>query len=493
MTLKRKMILFLTLILLIVGGVSAAEILQQDECLVAVDEVIEGNLYVLCRDLQIDGTVKGNLIGAAFTATINGTVEKNIYLLGGRAEMRGTLGSDLHFAGVALNVKPESELLNTDLLVVGLSGTVDADTVIPGGIVAVGYQMVINGQVGQNVDFWGSALRIAGDIGGDVDASVGDSQSQDVASQLQTLLLPLQFDVTLVNPGLVMAEDSTISGSLSYQAASSAELNGTITDGVSFVPVITSTSLLDLGEQQDAATAFNQYLSQAFREFTTLGLIGLIGLILIPELIQRPIRTLRRQPITSLGVGLLTFILSFPVVLIALFLSLILILLLALLRLDGVIVAGGIILGIVNIGGTSLFYFVAIFISRMVLAVALGRLLVHQIMRINTPRSWFISLGVGVLLLALVASLPVIGWVFNAFAVFLGLGAILTVTQAEIRAFRDLSFTTAPVYYPDTDVATITMPPPMLEERVKAPGMENLPEGFDFTWLQNKDDSDENE
>lgn len=492
MTLKRKIIILLTLIGLIVGGVSAAEILQQDECVVGVDEVIEGNLYVLCRDLQIDGIVRGNVIGAAFTATINGTVEKNIYLLGGRAEMRGTLGSDLHFAGVALNVKPESELLNTDLLVVGLSGTVDADTVLPGGIVAVGYQLVVNGDVGQNVDFWGSALRIAGDIGGNVDASVGDSQSQDVASQLQTLLLPLQFDVHLVNPGLIVSENSTINGSLSYQAASSAELNGTINDGVSYIPVITSTSLLDLAEQQDAATAFNQYLTQAFREFTTLGLIGLIGMILIPEVVQRPIRTLRRQPITSLGVGLLTFILSFPVVLIVLFLSLMVILLLALLRLDGVIVAGGIILGIFNIGGTSLFYFVAIFISRMVLAVALGRFLVHRIMRINTPRSWFISLGVGVLLLALIASLPVIGWVFNAFAVFLGLGAILTVTQAEIRAFRDLSFNAAPpVYYPDTDVTTITMPPPMLEERVKSPGMDNLPDGFDFTWLQNDEEGDE--
>ncbi|HEX2621254.1 MAG TPA: hypothetical protein VHL11_13935, partial [Phototrophicaceae bacterium] len=261
-------------------------------------------------------------------------------------------------------------------------------------------------------------------------------------------------------------------------------IKGSIKESVEYIPIISGTSLLNPVESQDAATAFSQYLNQAFREFTTLGLIGLVALILIPQVIQRPIRTLRRQPLTSLGVGLLTFILSFPVVLIILFLSLILILLLGLLRLDGVIVAGGIILGIVNIGGTSLFYFVAIFISRMIMAIALGRFLLHRSMPLNTPRAWFFSLGVGVLSLALVASLPGIGWVINAFAVFLGLGAILTVAQAELRSLRDYSVSTSAVYYTPDESTTITMPPPMLEERVKEPGMENLPEGFDIDWFQ---------
>lgn len=474
------------LFLLIVGGVSASEILRQDECLVPPGIVIEGNLYVLCRDLNIEGTVRGNVIGAAYTTTITGTIEKNIYLLGGKADINGTIDNDIHFAGLVLNTLPDLVLPNGDLFAAALSITNQAGSQVSGGLVSIGYQLVIDGTVTGDVEFWGSALRIGGTVAGDVQASVGDSQSVDVASQLQTLLLPLQFNARLIDPGLQVPEGGSVAGTLRYQAPHTGEISGNVETGIEFDPLITSTALLIPGETEDATTAFRVYLSQVLTQVLTLGLIGLLGLLLVPDLVQRPIRTLRRQPVSSLGVGVLTFVLSFPVVLIALLFSLLLILILSLLRLDGVIIAGGMLLGIVNIGGTSLFYFVAIYISRMILAIALGRLLIHRVIPVMTPRSWFISLAVGVVVLALVGSLPTVGLLFSALAMFLGLGAILTVIQAELRSLRDAPTLAAPVYYPGTTSRTpmVVTLPPVLQDHNASPGMDNLPDGFDLDWFQ---------
>lgn len=52
----------------------------------------------------------------------------------------------------------------------------DAGTSIPGNIAAAGYQLVLNGDVGGEVNFWGSGLAINAAVGGDVDAVVGDLQ-----------------------------------------------------------------------------------------------------------------------------------------------------------------------------------------------------------------------------------------------------------------------------------------------------------------------------
>ncbi len=493
----RKRLWLLILLLLIAGGVSATDIIQQEICTIPAERVVEGNLYVLCRQLMIEGVVQGNVIGLAYLAEIHGRVDKNIYLAGGELDIHGTVGDDIHFGGLALNIESSSDLLDSDVFLLGLSGSIRAATQVTGQIVALGYQLAVDGNVTEGIEFWGSALKIAGEVAGNVDASVGDATSQNVASQLETFLLPLQLNIELIDPGLRVEEPASIGGVLTYRAPSQGEILAEMETPPVFIPNITNSAFLELMEQQDTQRAVGIYINQVIREFTTLGLLGLVSLVLIPGFVKRPIRAVRRQPISSFGVGLLSFILSFPIVLVVLILSLLVILILALLRLDGVIVAGGIILGIVNIGGTSLFYFIAIFISRMIMAVALGRLLVSGFMPLNTTRSWYISLGIGVFILALLASLPQVGWIVNALAIFFGLGAILTVIQAEFRTMGDESQRPAPVYYPTGTASTtasvltaatpaattVRMPVPLLEERASNPGMDNLPPGFDFDWF----------
>jgi hypothetical protein len=102
-----------------------------------------------------------------------------------------------------------------------------------------------------------------------------------------------------------------------------------------------------------------------------------------------------------------------------------------------------------------------------------------------------------VLLLALVSSLPLIGWVFNAGALFLGLGAILTMFLERVRTLRETLPTTPPLAYESVATAPsateILLPPPSatVPATTDVPalpplggtGTDNLPEGFDWRFF----------
>ena len=92
---------------------------------------------------------------------------------------------------------------------------------------------------------------------------------------------------------------------------------------------------------------------------------------------------------------------------------------------------GAALVGMVDFGIASLFYFGAIFLSRVVVAVALGRWLAQRLQRARRLRAaqpnagrgvTFLTVVQGCLVLALLSSLPYAGWLINAFAAFLGWG-----------------------------------------------------------------------
>lgn len=470
---RNRWLIVLMLGLLCLGSgaslASARTILQGDQCTVAADQRIEDNLFVLCRTLVIDGFVDGNLIGAATTATLNGTVAGSVYLLAARLEVNGTIGEDLHFAGATLSLNPSAAFENprSDLISVSLSTRLE-EADIPGSVTGIGYQMVLNGQVGRGVDFWGSALEVRDHIGGDVDANVGDDDSSGV-TELRSLLRPLLVDTELVAPGLRVTEGAMIDGQLTYNAPS----EGEILAALPFPPVYNFIAPQALLVIDDTGTTIRTYLAQVVREFITLGALGALLLFLLPRSIQPAMITLGHRPLPSVGVGLLTFIVSFGFWLIPLGVCIGLIFLLLVLRLGDLALLSGIVIGTITIGSAGLFYFVAIFVARALFCLTLGRVIARLIRRDTRPRTAWIGLLIGVLLLAFTASLPAIGWAVNAIAAFMGLGAILILLLERIVSNRQ----TAPA--PALEEARQS-PPPIPEDTPRPPGMDNLPEGFNW-------------
>ncbi len=477
---------FLSILLLFGRGTAWARTIRQgDQCLIDTAEVIQGNLFAMCRTLQIKGTVNGDVLAAATDAKITGKVTGDVYVLAGQLEISGEVGQDVNFAGSVLRLQPTAKLTSTtsDVMSLSLSTTLDTGASVPGNITSAGYQLVVNGDVGGEVSFWGSALVINSAVGGDVDSAVGDSQSTGV-SQVQTLIVPFGWDVELTNPGLVVGDKGVIGGHLKYSAVSEGTITGKVNGETVFTKVASQPDLNEiiLNENRDSVRLL---AGATIHEFAILVLIGVLGLVFLPRQFQVPLRTLQSRTLPSAGMGLLAFIISFPITIVMLILIVfVLIVPLVILQLDGLFVFlfSGTVLGAWG-GAASVFYFTAIFISRVVVGLFIGRIIVRAVMRDNgSQRIAFISLIVGSLLLSIVVSLPVIGIIVSAITAFTGLGAILIVINNQLRALREevpQSALRVKAISPSHRSASRQYAPPMLQDG-SGPGMDNLPAGFDW-------------
>lgn len=483
----KRMLFALTLLILFLGGpVSAAQqTLQGDACTIDAEEVIDGNLFALCRTLLIDGTVNGNLIGAATRVEINGTVQGDLYMLVGQIDVIGTIGQDFHALGAVVRLHDTAVLSSesSDVLTGSLSTTLFEGVRVPGSVISVGYQLVLDGLVNGEVNFLGSGLEINGTVNGAVDATVGNTQSTGI-SQLQTLLIPFPLDIELIEPGLRIGPTALLNNQLTYSSPSAGIIEGEVSLEPRFTEIDPQADFtqINLGEEEAFGRQFSVLLGQIVREFLTLALIGSAALFLIPQFFQNAIRNLQLRPLPSLGVGLLTFILSFPVIVIVIVLSILVITIFSLIQINSLIIASGIMLAMLDVGSAGLFYFIAIFITRVVVSIAVGRWLVRMVIGDDgSQRVLFISLFVGVALLSVLASLPVVGLIFNALTAFLGLGAILITLQGQFRRPLEVpyrSYPTAPSHLPAHPQDARQFPPPIIEEVPHPLGMDNLPTGF---------------
>jgi len=392
-------------------------------------------------------------------------------------DISGEIGQDVHFAGGALNILPPAQFTDPrgDLITVNLSTQVDNGG-IPGSITSVGYQLVLNGAVDGEVSFWGSALVINNTVVGNVTATVGDPSSTGV-SELRTLFNFLPYEVELQPPGLTITDGGMVNGQVRYSGPSAGSIAVTLPNQPIFTQVVSQNNLIT--PELSFTESLLAYMAQAIREFVSLLLIGVIGLLLFASPLQAPIHNLRVRPLPSLGVGLLVFIISFPAffIVVPLF-GLLLVLALSVLQLSDLALIAGLIILLLDLGGAGLFYFVAIFVSRVVVSIALGRIVTRMLLG-SRAEHWmpYVSLLIGVGVLALLSSLPYVGLWINALAAFIGLGAIILRLLQALDEARQRSNVPLDSLAPEE---ARQLPPPAIEDKLLGPGMDNLPEGFQW-------------
>lgn len=523
--LRKLFILCCLLISIPTITVSARDVMSDTICTVDENQIIDGSLFAFCEELYIDGIVRGDVFGATVRTVINGTVDGSLYMIGGQLDVYGVVAKDIHYAGAVLRFNPitfnesaeqdnpENNPADTDeppiiistqsIKALTLSTTLSRATVVEDGVINVGYQLIMNGDINSEVSFWGSTFILNGMIDGNVYAVVGDPASD--SSQIETLLLPLNLDLSLLNPGLTVGEDSEIRGLLSYRGPVEGQIDGTLALEPNYVPP--PINIINFDEPD----FFTLYFEALGSEFATLVIIGLIVVFFGSSLLHSPIANLRTRPFASLGVGLLGFLLSFPIVLIILALSLSLLGILFIIGFRGVVIAIAVVLGLVNIGGVSIFYFIAIFVARALAGLAIGRLtlrLAFNRQDVDEHR-WlqYVALILGVFIVSILISLPMIGIILNAMVLFLGLGAMLIAVLAQIERFRSSAPSPRPAWYTpspsvirehrfrgDLQQASLpqasSTPTAMLDGSSDAdsdfppPGTENLPEGFDWEFFE---------
>ena len=466
--------------LLSAGGVFARDLRQGEDCAVPADVVVKGSLFVFCQNLTIAGRVEGNLIGVGLRTRISGEIGKNVYLTGLTLEQAGVIRGDLHYVGLMLRLDaPAAQTqrpVEGQLIFAALSAAFAENTRLPGPVTGLGYQVLINGPVEDEVSYWGSAFVLNSAIGGDVYATVGNPQSD--AADLETLLLPLDIEFAAAPPGLSISPTGRIRGRLEYFGPAEAIIDGRVEGPIEYhstTPVLAP----DLPPQGLGSIFYDQFK----RELTVLLTAGLLGLVLAERQFKRPLAQLRRRPVHSFVIGMLLFIISFPVVLILLIVTTVAIVLPLALQLDGVALVAGALLALVDIGVVGIFYFTAIFIARAVVGLGVGRLILQVALGARQARRRpRLSVIVGVALLALLSALPVVGFIINAGALFMGLGAIAGATLKRLAKLRagQSAFTGAAAAAahaaPTAPAAAELVALPPIAQGI---GLEDLPEGFD--------------
>jgi hypothetical protein len=390
-------------------------------------------------------------------------------------QVGGTVGKDIHFAGGVLTLLPTARLTDErgDVISADLSTEIQQARV-PGGVTAVGYQLIISGLVQRDVSFWGSALTVDSMVDGSVTATVGNPGSTGV-SELRTLFGFLPFSATLSDPGLRVTEHGMVNGLLRYAGPAEGDIAVTLPNPPEFTAINTTPDFP--APEKSFGENLRDFLAQAARELVSLALIGLVGLLFAPRSLQAPIRNLRVRPLPSLGVGLLMFIVSFTIffIVVPLF-GAVLVLLLSVLQLGDLALITAAIILVLDIGGAGLFYFTAIFVSRVIVCLALGRFAVRLLLGERPERVMtYVSLVIGAALLAVVSSLPYVGFFIDALAAFFGLGAILLMVQSQLEVARQAATDVTPTHPQEAR----QLPPPAIEDRPPlGPGMDNLPDGF---------------
>jgi hypothetical protein len=174
--------------------------------------------------------------------------------------------------------------------------------------------------------------------------------------------------------------------------------------------------------QLDSA-ALTAWLTAVLRSFAPLFLIGLLLLWLFPHFLQGSTASLQSRPWASLGLGLVVFFVGFGAATLALALFTALGMFFATIQYwDLALITWAASLGGLS-AGLALFSLAIIYLSKIIVAFLFGSLLLKRMPETTWGRRiWPLLLGVAIVVLLL--SIPVLGWVLSVLGTMFGLGAI---------------------------------------------------------------------
>lgn len=503
-----RRLLFLPILLLVflfgvsIATVEATDGMRGNRCVVEADEYIEHDFYFVCRTLMVRGTIDGDLIGFASEVTIarEGVVTGDVWVAGGQLTIQGMIGDDIHFAGADLDITDTTIFTSDriDLAALALSMELSSGASLPGDLLMVGYQALVFGDVGGNIDFQGQTLDIEGVVKGNVDAIVGDSQ-QDI--NFRTIPF-LPYSIRLRNYGLYIGDEALIQGNVKYEAARQANIpRGAIEGITNYKEIVQRADITRAQQPRTFLSILQNYIITVIQDVIALMIIGILALQFTPFLIVEPSARLQQSPIPVLSWGAILFFLFFPLILLSIILSIILVGLVTLISLSTLTFTASVFFTILNLFFMFGFWFLLVYLGRAITCFLIGNIVQYYLRyylarRQHDPddppiyippvsvRYRWVILALGSVIYSSVVNMPLpspvptFEFIFEALVALAGLGAIFMlvrdawtiydIKQSAIPKRRSLPSRRRPLLDigagDDGDVPL---------------GLDNLPDGFD--------------
>ncbi|MBI2355585.1 MAG: hypothetical protein HYV13_00035 [Candidatus Doudnabacteria bacterium] len=333
------------------------------------------NLYAAGATVNINGNSQGDLFAAGGVVTVNGNVEDDLFAAGGNININGVVGGNLRTAGGNISI---SSPVGQDLLAAGGNIAVTSKAAVNADLVVAGGNVVVDSEIKGKAKVTGGNITINGKINGNLEV--------------------------IADEGLTFGPTSEVVGKVTYKGRKQA----VVKEGAR-IGQIEFTELKKRGSAGVAGLA-PFLLVKILATFAA----GWLTVYFLRRRAQIITDRIYRQPWQMLGLGLAGLVLT-PVVVAVLFATVI-----------------GYYVALVLMA----WYFFMLLLSCLASVIFTGAWVIKLAKKYPTlPLTW-LSVLVGVLVVAILWFVPVIGWAAILVLFLLGFGSVLRHTYDQILESR---------------------------------------------------------
>jgi cytoskeletal protein CcmA (bactofilin family) len=264
----------------VASPVAAGDFRSDTTVTVDEGETIDDDLYAGANTVVIDGTINGDATVAGGTVRLNGTVTGSLNVAGGTVEVLGDVGGAVRVGGGTVRIAGS---VGRDVVGFGGSVAIESSAEVAGDVAGGVGTLVVDGVVGGDVLAASGSISISGTINGSVDVEVDD---------------------LTITSGAVIGGDVTYRSDEEAGIATGADIGGEI-----------RREAPTAGRPQPSVVAENPIVSYLGALLGML-LLGWGLLAVRPRLTIGSAAVLRTAPLLSAGIGLVTLIGQFVVIVI---------------------------------------------------------------------------------------------------------------------------------------------------------------------------------
>jgi hypothetical protein len=407
--------LALVAVMLAAAPAWAVETRGGDRIEVGPGEVVNDDLYAFGDTVRVEGTVEGDLVAFGSRVIVNGTIEGDLIAAGQAVEVNGTVEDDARIAGQAL-VLDEDARVDDDLFAGGYSLENKAGSAVGGSLFYGGYQALLAGIVEEDLKAGLTALELRGEVGGDVDAAVGD---QDDGAPSPQFVPASPVSIPAVEPGLTLTDSARVGGDLSYTSSE----EGRIADGAQVAGDVSRDDVPAAAQQEQSPNPVAAAVFDHLRRLITLLLVGALALWILPGWTRSMADRVRERPLQSLGWGALGSAAVVAAVFAGLLAAVLLAVVFGLLTLSGVAFWTVVLWALGSVALVAAYLISAAYLAPVVVALAGGRLLLRA-GQTDRRIGAMLALAAGLLLYVVLRSIPIVDTLTGLIVVLLGVGAI---------------------------------------------------------------------
>ena len=371
----------LLVVFLIPSSVLAFNVKTADSVYIEKDEVVEGNMYLVSKNITIEGVINGDLIALGQNINVKGSVMGDIISVSQNSNVEGEVGGNIRSLAntvslIETTVRRNVNLIGTNVLI-GENSNINWDALILAGVAEM--RGSVQGSLHGVVD----KLIISGNV--DKDVSFTISQNNDKYQ----------------NQAIEISDDSNIKGDFNYLYSEDLNINKSLVAGV-----------VTFNEKD----LENNWQRNIWNFIITVFSALVVGLVFISiskkemAIIQKKVNAkYGRSLILGLGVLFLT-----PIVSIILMMTVI-----------------GIPLGFIML----IIWLIMLYFAQIMVGLGLGQQIREKLFK-NKKKNIMADLIIGVTVLYLLFAIPIFGGIIMFFSTLLGLGVIWRYKRFRISSLN---------------------------------------------------------